>query len=297
MYEVLVVGAGPAGMSAALVLGRSRRRVLVCDSGRPRNAVTPAMHGYLSRDGLPPPELRRIGREELAHYPEVAVRDEPVLEVARDAGGFVATLGCGERVRARKLLLATGVVDELPAVPGLPSLYGRAVWHCPYCDGYELADRPLAVYGKGARATSELRALTRFSRDLVVCTDGDDEFGDAERACIESVGASVRTERVVRLEPRPDGLAIVFDAGPVVERAGLFFSTALHQRSKLAESLGCSFDEGGLIVTEDNQASGVPGVYVAGDAARSVLLAIVAAGEGAQAAFAINRELLREEFP
>lgn len=297
MYEVLVVGAGPAGLSAALVLGRSRRRVLVCDSGRPRNAVTAAMHGFLSRDGLPPAELRRIGRDELARHPSVTVRDALVMEVARDGDAFVATLDGGDRVRARKLLLATGVVDELPAIPGLPGLYGRAVWHCPYCDGFEVADRPLAVYGKGPRATSELRALTQFSRDLVVCTDGDDGFGDGDRACIASIGAAVRSERIVRLEARPGGLAIVFDAGPPLERAGLFFSTALHQRSKLAESLGCRFDDGGLIVTEANQASGAPGVYVAGDAARSVLLAIVAAGEGAEAAFAINRELLREAFP
>lgn len=297
MYEVLVVGAGPAGLSAALVLGRCRRRVLVCDSGRPRNAVTPGVHGFLTRDGLPPAELRRIGREELARYPSVRVRDGLVLEIARDGDGFAATLDGGEELHARKVLLATGVVDELPAVPGLPALYGRAVWHCPYCDGFELADRPIAVYGKGARATAELRALTQFSRDLVVCTDGDDAFDASDEVCIGEVGASVRKERIVRLDERPDGLAIVFDAGPPLVRAGLFFSTGLHQRSKLAEALGCRFDDGGLIVTEANQASGVPGVFVAGDAARSVLLAIVAAGEGAQAAFAINRELLRERFP
>src|SRR6266545_8403451 len=145
--DVLIVGGGPAGLNAALMLGRARRRVLLCDTGAPRNAPVAHLHGLLSRDGLPPEELRRIGREQLAAYGSVEVRDTQVLDVAVGQLEFTATLADGSATRARRLLLATGVVDQLPAVDGLAALWGRGVFNCPYCDGWEVRDQPLAVLG------------------------------------------------------------------------------------------------------------------------------------------------------
>jgi thioredoxin reductase len=295
MYDVLIVGAGPAGLSAALILGRCLRRVLVCDSGEPRNAVSPVMHGFVSRDGVAPRDFRLHARKELESYPTVEIRDVSVEAVSR-RDGFHATLATGERVEARRLLLATGIVDELPEVPGLRELYGKNVWHCPYCDGYELRERPLAVYGRGGNAVAELRALTRYGKDLVLCSDGEPDLDADARACIERMGVQVRPEPVLRVEPHAEGLAILLETGEAIVRSALFVVTRCRQKSSLAESLGCKVGDDGLIATEDNQAAGVPGVYVAGDASRSALLAIVAAGEGAAAALAINKEILREDL-
>jgi thioredoxin reductase len=296
LYEVLIVGAGPAGLSAALILGRCRRRVLLCDSGEPRNAVSPALRGFLSRDGINPRDLRDVARRELLAYATVEVRDVVVAEVAAERSGFSADLASGERIRARRVLLATGIVDELPEVPGLRDLYGRGVWLCPYCDGFELRGRPLAVYGRGKKAVAELRALSRYSDDLVLFGDGDADLDDEARECLDPMRVEARSERVASIEECMDGVAVLLTTGEAIERAALFIVTRCRQKSNLAERLGCKVGQDGLIATRDDAASGVPGLFVAGDASRSALLAIVAAGEGAAAALAINKELLREEL-
>ena len=195
MYDVIVVGAGPAGLSAALVLGRCRRRVLVCDTGRPRNAASQRMHGYLTRDGIPPREFLRIAREQLEQYDTVELRDAEVVAAECVDGRFSVTLPDDERLVARKLLIATGVVDHVPEIPGFHELYGRSVFHCPYYDGWEVRDRPLAVYGRGARGFGLSLELTGWSRDLVLCTDGPSEIDAEGHLTLERNGIRVREER------------------------------------------------------------------------------------------------------
>ncbi len=168
--DVVIVGAGPAGLSAALMLGRCRRSVLVVDHGRNRNAASHALHGFLTRDGTPPAEFLRLAREELAQYATVELRAGEVVDAECRSDSFCVTLASGEEVPSRKLLLATGVVDNLPEVPGFRELYGRSVFHCPYCDGWELRDQPLAIYGRGDRGVGVALELTAWSRDLVLCT-------------------------------------------------------------------------------------------------------------------------------
>ena len=164
MYDVVIVGAGPAGLSAALVLGRCRRSVLVCDNGHPRNEASQAMHGYLSRDGTPPREFLRTAREELHRYATVQLRDVTVTDARCVEGSrFETSLETGEVVRSRKLLIATGVRDNLPAIDGFAELYGRSVFHCPYCDGWEVGDQPLAVYGQGDKGYGLSLELTAFA--------------------------------------------------------------------------------------------------------------------------------------
>ncbi|MEP6592795.1 MAG: NAD(P)/FAD-dependent oxidoreductase, partial [Acidobacteriota bacterium] len=180
-YDVVVVGAGPAGLSAALILGRCRRRVLVCDTGRPRNAASHALHGYLTRDGLPPSEFLAIGRKELERYDTVEFR--PIGAVAAECidSRFQVTLEDGTVALSRKLLIATGVVDHLPEIDGITELYGRSVFHCPYCDGWELRDQPVAIYGQGQRGVGLSLELTAWTRDIVLCTDGPAEIDADER--------------------------------------------------------------------------------------------------------------------
>lgn len=289
VHDVLIVGGGPAGLSAALLLGRCRRRVLVCDAGEPRNRVTREVHGFLTRDPVPPATLRRIARAQLRHY-DVTIRDAKVVKVKRARSGFAATLADGALVHARKVLLATGVRDRLPDVPGLRALYGRSVFHCPYCDGWEVRDQPLAALGAGECGVALAHELRGWSDDVVLCTNGE-PLGDAARALD---GIPVVEARIRKLVGRRGRLErIVFEDGQVLARRALFVlqdievPVPLH---KLGET-----DEDGCIVTDKLHRTRVPGIWVAGDAVRDVRFAIVAAAEGAKAGFAINEALLAED--
>jgi thioredoxin reductase len=296
-FDAVVVGAGPAGLSAALILGRCRRRVLVCDSGRPRNAVSHALHGFLTRDGIEPAELRRVGREQLRHYPTVEVRDIEVVDAKCEAHGFAVTLGNGTALSCRKLLLATGVKDLLPQIEGFQACYGRSVFHCPYCDGWEVRDQPLAIYGSGEHGKGLALELTAWSGDLVLCTNGAAGLDQHDVDRLAHHGIGLREEPIARLEGR-DGILerIVFTTGDVLERRAMFFSTGEHQGSDLASRLGCAFTPKGAVQTGDYEITNISGLYVAGDASRFVQLAIVAAAEGAAAAFAMNTAMLKEDL-
>lgn len=296
MYDVIIVGAGPAGLSAALILGRSRRRVLVCDTGKPRNAASRAMHGFLTRDGMPPREFLRVAREQMTQYDTVAIADIEVTAAECVNGRFEVRLANGAHHTARKLLIATGVVDNLPGLPGFEALYGISVFHCPYCDGWEVRDRPLAIYGRGERGLGLSLELTAWSRDLVLCTDGPSGLAAGDRERLERHRIPVREDRVVRLEGSERLERIVFASGPPLEREALFFTTGQTQQSQLAQRLGCEINEKGTVRTGKYETTHLRGLYVAGDASRAVQWVVVAAAEGAEAAFAINTDLLKEDI-
>ena len=297
MYDVIIAGAGPAGLSAALMLGRSRRRVLVCDNGHPRNAASHAMHGFLTRDGMPPREFLAVARAQLQQYDTVELRDVEVVAAAcRPDARFHVTLADRSEHQARKLLIATGVADNLPDVPGFRDLYGVSVFHCPYCDGWEVRDRPLAVYGSGVRGLGLSLELTGWSRDLVLCTDGPSGIDGEGLQRLARNGIAVREERLVRLEGDGRLERIVFASGPPLSRDAVFFTTGQTQQSELALGLGCDFNEKGTVRTGKYESTHLPGLYVAGDASRAVQWVVVAAAEGAEAAFAINTDLLKEDL-
>lgn len=295
-YDVIIVGGGPAGLSAALVLGRCRRRVLVCDAGQPRNAASQHMHGYLTRDGVNPREFLRMGREELARYRTVEIRDVQVTDARCEAHGFCAVLATGETVTSRKLLLATGVVDNVPQIAGVPELYGKSIFHCPYCDGWEIRDEPIAVYGRGARGAGLSLELTPWSRDLVLFTDGPCELERPARERLTRNGIAIREDKVVRVVGC-DGILerIVLEGGESIPRRAMFFTTGQEQRSHLAVALGCAFNDKGTVSTGTYETTHLPGLYVAGDASRAVQWVVVAASEGAEAAFSINQALIKED--
>ena len=294
MLDCIVVGGGPAGLSAALLLGRARRRTLVLDAGSPRNHWSRAMHGFLTREGTPPGEFLRLARRELGGYDTVEVRDVEVADAARETEGFSVTLPDGTRETARALLLATGDVDEVPRVEGIEAMYGVSVHHCPYCDGWEHRDAPVAVYGCGGKAKSYALAMTAWSRDLVLLTDGPAGMSDTEHEELAAAGIAVDERPLARLEGNDGRLErIRFADGAALDREAMFFCTGQRQRSVLPVQLGAVINLKGTVETGQGESTPVPGLFVAGDASKDAQLVIVAAAEGAEAAVAINTYLTR----
>jgi thioredoxin reductase len=291
MYDVIIVGGGPAGLSAATILGRARRRVVVFDDGNYRNEASRGIHGFLSRDGIHPAELRRIAREQLARY-DVEYLCTHVTAARAISEGFVVILDDGTELRCRKLLLATGVRDQLPEIEGAPHFYGAGVFHCPYCDGWEVRDRPLAALGPKSAGLAV--SLKTWSQDVVLCTGGPARLKPEDAARLDRLGIPIHRQPLLRLEGGDTLERIVFADGTTIPCRGLFFTSTQTQTCDLAASLGCAFNNKGTVRTGKLEGTNVPGLFVAGDASRDVQLAVVAAAEGAKAAIAINTELQSE---
>jgi thioredoxin reductase len=297
VLDVIIVGGGPAGLSAALILGRACRRVLLCDSGEPRNAASHSLHGFITRDGVDPAELRRMARAELMRYCTVEFRTGRVIDAERRDRCFEVVFDDRSRVRSRMLLLATGVLDRLPDVPGIEGFYGRGVYHCPYCDGWEARDAPLAVYGRGKRGLGLALELTQWSRDITLCTDGPARLSNDSLQRLTQNAINIRTSRVVRLEGQEGTLERVsFASGEPLACQALFFNVGQAQHADLAARLGCTLSTRGLVRQGKMQTTNVPGLYVAGDITHDVQLAVIAAADGARAACAINTALLRDDL-
>jgi thioredoxin reductase len=294
--DAVIVGGGPAGLSAALVLGRCRRRVVLFDDGRYRNASSHALHGFLTRDGVDPAELRRLGRAELARYPSVALRTTTVVDASRDGDRFLLRAADGECLRARSVLLATGLVDAPPPFTCAADLWGSVVFQCPYCDGWEQRDRPLAVYARadddGAKYAIE---VSQWSRDILFCCGGEPRLSDEQCARLQRRGIAVEPRELDRIERHGGGIRLIFTEGPPIDRAAIFFHLGLRPRGDLALRLGCELDERGGVKVTRYEATCVPRLYVAGDASRDVLQAVVASGEGAAAAVMMNLALIETE--
>jgi thioredoxin reductase (NADPH) len=286
-YDAVIVGGGPAGLSAALVLGRANKRVLVVDDERPANAVSHGVGGLLGHDRVKPAELRRNGRRQLRKYANVEVRRGAVEDVEPAADGFVVTPADAAPVRARAIVLAHGLRYDPPPLPGIGALWGRSVFHCAFCDGWEVRDRPLAFHGSGPGAVRSALVLAGWSSDVVLCTDGAPDPGGAVLA---AAGVRVRTEPIARLAGADGRLAqIEFWHGPAERCEALFVNTRRDQPNGLAAALRCDMTEAGTIVTDADGRTSVPGVYAAGDAAsahsRSVANAI---GAGSRVAYAVT---------
>jgi thioredoxin reductase len=296
MWDVIIVGAGPAGLSAALILARCCRRVLLCDRGTPRSWASKAMHGFLTHEGMPPAEFAATARAELQKYPNVSYRPAEVQRVVALSVGFAVSFGL-ETVQARKLLIATGVIDELPPVEGIHNIFGISAFQCPYCDGWEFRDQSIAIYGKQQRGLEMARALTAWSNDIVLCSDGPSDLRDDDIEHLTRNGVRLMQQRITRFVSDRGVLSeIVFDDGSRLSRQVLFFDMPSSGQSDLTAQLGCRFNDHGGVHCGDYEATSVPGVYVAGNIIRNVQLSIVAAAEGANAAFGINRALTREDF-
>jgi thioredoxin reductase len=290
-YDAVIVGGGPAGLSAALVLGRANRRVLVFDDDRPANAVSQGVGGLLGHDRVTPADLRENGRRQLEQHANVDVRHGAVDGIERLRNGFEVRPTDGPPVRAHAIVLAHGLRYDPPPLPGIEELWGRSVFHCAFCDGWEVRDRPLAFHGSGPAAARSALVLAGWSNDVVLCTDGAPDPSDGALA---AAGVRVRTEPIARLAGSDGSLQqIEFSHGPAERREALFVNTRRDQPNGLAAMLGCELTEAGTIVTDADGRTNVPDVYAAGDAAtahsRSIANAI---GTGSRVAHAVALERL-----
>jgi thioredoxin reductase len=287
-HDVAIVGGGPAGLAAALILGRMRRRVVLFDADDPAHAPSEGVHGLFGHDGVPPRELRGIAREQLRPYESVTLRMAAVEEAETTSGGF-AVLADGEETAAGVLLLSTGVRYELPPLEGAAELWARGVFHCPYCHGWEVRDRPLAVYG--AEGAGHALLLTSLSDDVVLLTNGGSDLDPDEADRLAAAGVEIRDDPVARLEAEEGWLArIRFADGSSDDRAGLFLGPRF-AASPLPTQLGCELDEGGMMVIDEDGRTSVPGVFGAGDATVGKAAVVLAAAAGSRAAYAINAGL------
>lgn len=291
VYDVVVVGAGAAGLSAALVLGRARRRVVVVDAGSPRNAPAEHMHGFLSRDGMSPAALLEVGRAEVAGYGVGLVEGR----VDHIEPGFFVHLAGGPVLRARRVLVATGLRDELPDLPGVRERWGRDLLHCPYCHGHEVRDEPLGVLGTHPTSVHQALLLRQWSDDVVLFPNALKPTGD-ERERLTARGVRIAEGAVKRLVVEGDRLCgVELVTGSVVPRSAVFAFPRMVPNDTLLTGLGCRRDENGRVVTDPSGRTSVPGVWAVGNVIDPRALVITAAGMGAAAAFAVNHDLLEED--
>ncbi|GAA2242849.1 NAD(P)/FAD-dependent oxidoreductase [Streptomyces indiaensis] len=300
-YAVVVVGGGAAGLSAALVLGRARHRTLVVDAGEPRNAPAAHMQGYLTRDGMPPAEFLAKGREEITRYGVELVRDR-VVEVRNGDGDFTAVLAGGRTVRARRLVVATGLRDELPAVAGVAERFGRDVLHCPFCHGWEVRDRPFGVLATGPASAHQALMVSQWSKDVrfFLHTVAEEELSDEDLRRLAAAGVEVVPGEVAGLVVEDDRLTGVRLAdGTAHTRSVLFLAPRAVPQTGLLESLGAELHEtpfGAYPVVDPSGLTTVPGVWAAGNAIGFAEQVVHAASGGYRAASAIVGDLLMTDL-
>ena len=294
-YDVIVIGGSFAGLSAALQLARARRRVLLVDAGRPRNRFAHASHGFLGHDGQAPASLIQHARAQILSYPTAEYIDGEATEARERDGELEVALASGAIHHARRLILATGVVDELPDLPGLRERWGATVLHCPYCHGFEVASRRLGVLANGPTAVHQALLLPDWSEEVTLFTNALVTPDDAQMAALEARGVRVETEPVTALlgdAPHIDGVRL--RDGRVVALDALFTASRTRQASPLAEQIGCAFDDGPfgpVIRTGERKETTVPGVFAAGDAARPTHNATWASSDGVTAGIGAHQSL------
>ena len=291
VVDVLVIGGGPAGLAAALCLGRARRSVVVVDRGTPRHAVAEGVHNLLTREGIPPAVLRTTAWEQMQVYTSVRRRDATVVSLERHDGRWIAAFDDGESCASTAVLLATGVVDQHPQIVGYDELWGRSIFHCPYCHGWEVRDQPLAVLGHGSTLAQFAPLLRSWSDDIVVCTNGvavEPELEDQ----LSAHGIEVRTAPIAALEGTSGKLATIrFEDGTCLPRHALFV-VASPRLPALVADLHLDVDDRGFVRIDEDGATSAPELWAAGDVTSRRHQVIEAAAQGLRAAVAINRRLV-----
>ena len=297
LYDVIIIGGGPAGLNAAVVLGRCRRKVLLFDHGKQRNLRSHGMHNYLTRDDIEPQKFLELSKKETKKYGVQIKRIAVDHADKKNKSHFTVTDANRKIYHSKKLILATGLTDKLPEVPGAKSIYGKSMFHCPYCDGWEVTGEKIAVYSQTKGGVELALTMTRWSNDITFFTDGKIFLRQKEKNILQKKNIKIVTTPTTSFKSTNGKLKnIVLSNGEKHNADALFFSCGYTVQCDLVESLGCNVGKNSLALTDKSQQTNIKGLYVAGDAAKDMHFVVVAAAEGAKAAVYINKELMKEEL-
>lgn len=297
LQDVIIVGGGPAGLNAAVVLGRCRRKVLVFDTEQYRNRYSHGMHNYLTRDGVPPSEFIQLCHEEIEKYGVKRIRRKVTYARKNDEGVFIVKDDHEKTYYSKKLLIATGVQDKLPDIVGFKDFYGSSVFHCPYCDGWEVRDKKIGVYAKNKNGWELALNLQAWSKHITLYTDGKNNVKFKQQEYLDANNIPVIKEPIERLYGEDGQLKkIIFRNGEERDCDALFFVNGFEQQCNLSDVFNCEMSEKGIVVTNRYQQTNTAGLYVAGDADKDMHFVVVAAAEGAKAGVTINKELQKEIY-
>jgi thioredoxin reductase len=297
MLDAVIVGGSSAGLSAALVLGRSLRDVVVIDDQKPCNRFSRASHGFLTRDGTPPSELLQIAYEQLRRYPSVILKTATALHIEKIDAGFEIMSSDTSKLQARRVLLATGLHDELPPLNGIEGLWGKSVFHCPYCDGYEVRGRAIAVYGVDEAALHQVMMLRNWTDNLTLCAADGWKLTAAQRERLTRFGIHVVEQPIAALESAGTQLqAVRFVDGTSLACNALFILPKTIHRTTFARDLGCKVDERNVVQVDLRGRTSTEGIYAAGDISSPMRSVAIAVAQGAAAAYGINADLIDRDF-
>jgi thioredoxin reductase len=295
--DAVIVGGSSAGLSAALVLGRSLRAVVVIDDQQPCNRFSRASHGFFTRDGVRPSELLQIASEQLKGYPSVALKTATVLHIEKIDTGFEIMSSDTSKLQARRVLLATGLRDELPTLEGIEGLWGKSVFHCPYCDGYEVRGQAIAVYGADEAAFHQVMMLRNWTDNLTLCAAEGWKLTVAQREKLTRLGIQVIEQPIAALESAGTQIqAVRFVDGTALGCAALFIRPKTTHRTSFARDLGCKVDEHNVVLVDLRGRTSIAGIYAAGDISSPMRSVAIAVAQGAAAAYGINADLIDQDF-
>ncbi|WP_418302918.1 NAD(P)/FAD-dependent oxidoreductase [Lysinibacillus fusiformis] len=298
-YDCMIIGGGPAGLSAALTLGRARRKVVLFDNGTNRNRVTQESHGFLTRDGIKPQEFKNIARKDIKSYPSISIMDQTVIEITKDdkSGLFLVYTSENNSYVSEKILLASGIQEEF-ALPQIRQYYGKSLFSCPYCDGWELRDKPLAILAENEEHISHMTKLVfNWSQDLIVFTNGH-QLSEKVQIDFEHKKIKVYTDAIKDLHGDDGNLySVELETGEDILRTGGFVVPSFYRPNKFAKQLNCQVDENGTIKTDGAGRTTAAGLYVAGETEKGGPSSLmIAAAEGFKAASSINIDITIERF-
>lgn len=297
LLDVLIIGGGPAGLNAALVLGRARKNVVVIDDETPRNWVTRETHGFVTRDGASPREFRKAAKEQIVAYPSVQFASDTATAITGSDGDFVVKTTQGASYHTKKILFAVGKKDLPLDINGLTEVYGKSAFVCPYCDGWELRDQSLVIIVSGDKALHMAKVISGWTERYTICTNGSDSLTDEQREELKQHHVTVFDAPIQSINSE-EGMVqqVVLNDGTAIPCTGVFFQPKLFTGSELPKAIGCEITESGTVIVDASGKTSVAGVYSAGDAASEMYQAITAASLGALSAVSINNELNFEKW-